>query len=69
MLPDVLIVSIERFKNTSSKNCMNIEPSDILKIEETLYSFNTVVTHYGSTARKGNYIATARDKYSGTVTK
>ena len=48
---------------------MNIEPSDILKIEETLYLLNAVVTHYGSTARKGHYIATARDKYSGTVTK
>ena len=48
---------------------MNIEPSDILKIEETLYLLNAVVTHYGSTARKAHYIATARDKYSGTVTK
>ena len=63
MLPDVLIVNIDRFRNprstrNGSKNCVNIEPSVILSINETIYSLNAVVTHYGANPRKGHYIAT-----------
>ena len=63
MLPDVLIVNLERFQRTrlnrtTNKNCNIIEPSIILPIGETMYSLNAVVTHYGTHAHKGHYIAT-----------
>ena len=63
MLPDVLVVNLERFQRTrsnraSSKNCKNVEPSIVLSVNETEYSLTSVITHYGVSANKGHYINT-----------
>ena len=63
MLPEVLIVSLKRFRKSKSnrtigKNCSEIEPSEILTIDETAYSLNAVVTHYGKKTNEGHYTTT-----------
>jgi len=60
ILPKVLIVNLQRFKRGRSnriigKNCMNVDPSIILTLDETLYSLNAVVTHYGRTTNEGEH--------------
>ena len=60
ILPKILIVNLQRFKRSRSnkiigKNCMNVEPSIILTLEESLYSLNAVVTHYGKTTDEGQH--------------
>ncbi len=63
MLPDVLIVNLERFQTsrsgrTTMKNCADIEPSIVVTINETIYSLNAVATHYGPVANAGHYVTT-----------
>ena len=63
MLPEVMIVNLKRFKRSRSnrvigKNSMEIEPSIILHLEETFYSLNAVVSHFGTRTDNGHYIAT-----------
>ena len=60
ILPKVLIVNLQRFKRGRSnriigKNCMNVDPSIILTLDESLYSLNAVVTHYGRTTNEGEH--------------
>ena len=55
MLPEVLIVNLERFQTTRSgrtttKNCKDIKPSIIVTIDETYYTLKAVVTHSGRRA-------------------
>ena len=62
MLPDVLVVNLQRFQKNRynrfiSKNCQDLDPSIILTLDESLYSLNTVITHYGK-VNKGHYIST-----------
>ena len=63
MLPEVLIVKLQRYQKNKfnriiNKNCMDIDPSIILQLNEADYMLNAVVTHYGETTHKGHYIAT-----------
>ena len=49
-LPDVLIVSIQRFERNGAiftKECDAIMPSDFLQFEDDAYSLSAVVTHFG----------------------
>ena len=63
MLPDVLIVKLQRYQKNRfnriiNKNCMDIQPSIILTLLDTDYMLNAVVTHYGRTTHEGHYITT-----------
>ena len=55
MLPEVLIVNLKRFKRSRAnriigKNCQEINPSSMLQLDESVYSLNAVVSHYGTTS-------------------
>ena len=57
-LPDVLVVNLQRYKQTqsnriTSKDCKHIYPSIVLQIGETSYYLNAVVTHDGQTTSQG----------------
>ena len=47
--------TIDRIIN---KNCMDVDPSIILTLDETDYMLNSVVSHYGRTTHEGHYITT-----------
>ena len=60
-LPDILIVNLQRFKRSKSnriigKDCMHIDPSIILNLEQTSYFLNAVVTHDGLTTSQGWHV-------------
>ena len=57
-LPDVLVVNLQRYKQTqsnriTSKDSKHIYPSIVLPIGETSYYLNAVVTHDGQTTSQG----------------
>ena len=63
LLPDVLIVNLQRVQRSRSnrilgKNCTEIEPSVLLTLGNTIYSLNAVVTHYGRHLHEGHYVTT-----------
>ena len=63
MLPEVLIVKLQRYQKNQfnriiSKNCTDIDPSVILQLDQTDYMLNAVVTHYGRHTNEGHYITT-----------